>query len=116
MRATEAGNPLDIPETNIRPPRGVSVKLRFEWREEKAIRNRKDHRVSFDEAASVFDDPLLITFPDPNHSETEERYLSIGISSKGRILIVSHTDREDKTRIISARKATVLERSLYEEK
>ncbi len=93
------------------------MKPNFEWDEAKAIKNRKDHRgISFDEATSVFDDPLLITYPDPTHSEDEERYLSIGISSKARILIVAHTDRENKIRIISARKATVSERSMYEEK
>ncbi len=91
------------------------MKLEFEWNEEKAKVNLKKHRVSFDEAASVFSDPVLITFPDPLHSESEERYLSIGISLKGRVLIVAHTDRENKIRIISCRKATSLERKRYEE-
>jgi len=91
------------------------VKPNFDWDDGKAKRNLKKHRVSFDEAASVFDDPRLITFPDPLHSESEERYLSIGISSNGRLLIVSHADRENKIRIINSRKAALLERRLYEE-
>jgi uncharacterized DUF497 family protein len=92
------------------------VKPNFDWDEKKAKANLKKHRgVSFDEATSVFDDPRLITFPDLLHSESEERYLSIGISFKGRILIVSHIDQANKIRIISSRKATVLEQGLYEE-
>jgi uncharacterized DUF497 family protein len=87
----------------------------FKWDEEKASANLKKHRASFNEAASIFDDPMAITFPDPLHSESEERCLTIGISYKGRILIVAHTGRENKIRIINCRKATALERSLYEE-
>ncbi len=88
----------------------------FEWDEDKAIRNRRKHHVSFEETATAFEDPLLVTFPDPEHSETEERYLSIGISSKGKFLIISHTPRNNKIRIIGARKATIAEQKLYEEK
>ncbi len=92
------------------------MKLNFEWNEEKARANLKKHRVSFDETISVFDDPRLITFLDLFHSESEERYLSIGISSQGRVLIVAHTDRQGRIRIISCRKATTSERRQYEEK
>lgn len=87
----------------------------LEWDEEKASANLKKHRASFDEAASIFDDPIAITFPDPRHSESEERYLSIGTSFKGRILIVAHTGRENKIRVINCRRATASERRLYEE-
>jgi uncharacterized DUF497 family protein len=92
------------------------MKPGFEWDEKKAKSNfKRHHGVSFDEATSVFDDPRLITFPDLPHSESEARYLSIGVSIKGRILIVSHTDRNNQIRIISCRKATDLERRRYEE-
>ena len=90
--------------------------LGFEWDEEKASANLKKHRVSFDEAVSAFDDPMLITFSDPLHSEGEERFLSIGISSKNRVLIIAHTDRANKVRIVNCRKATASERKQYEEK
>ncbi len=88
--------------------------LAFEWDEEKARANLKKHHVSFDEAASMFDDPMLITFPDPLHSQSEERYISIGVSAKGRVLTVAHTDRGNRVRIINCRKATASEQSQYE--
>jgi hypothetical protein len=64
------------------------MELTFEWDEEKAKKNLRDHKVSFEEAKTVFNDPFLMTYPDPDHSEEEQRYLSIGCSSTGRILIV----------------------------
>lgn len=91
------------------------MELNFEWDEAKAQENWRKHKVSFDEAKTVFGDPFLWTFPDPDHSYTEECYLSIGYSAKGRVLVVSHTERRGKIRIISCRKATVTERRAYEE-
>jgi uncharacterized DUF497 family protein len=73
------------------------------------------HGVAFPEAATVFGDPLAITYSDPDHSEDEDRFLTFGHSSEGHLLVVSHTDRGRRTRIISARRATRKERKLYEE-
>ena len=89
--------------------------MKFEWDEEKAKANLHKHKVTFDEAATIFGDFLARTFPDPDHSLEEDRYITIGTSDRGRVLIVSHTDREDRTRIISARKAKPHERKAYEE-
>jgi uncharacterized DUF497 family protein len=86
------------------------MELTFEWDEEKAKENLKKHRVSFQEAKTVFNDPFLWTFPDPEHSDIEERYINIGYSSKGRVLVVTHTERGGSIRIISCRKATASER------
>lgn len=91
------------------------MKLNFEWEEEKAKTNLKKHRVSFDEATTVFIDPLSITIPDPDHSVDEQRYIDIGSSDKGRVLVVVYTERGSNIRIISCRKATPSERKLYEE-
>jgi len=89
--------------------------MEFEWDEEKAKRNLRKHKVSFPEAATVFGDPLSVTFPDPDHSVDEDRFITMGISNRDRVLVVSHTDREDGIRIISARKAVGRERKFYEE-
>jgi uncharacterized DUF497 family protein len=86
----------------------------FDWDEEKARSNFIKHGVSFDEATSVFDDPLFLTFADPQHSLNEQRFLIMGESAKGRLLVVSYTDRAAKTRLISARLATRKERKAYE--
>ncbi|MEW5721050.1 MAG: BrnT family toxin [Chloroflexota bacterium] len=91
------------------------MKPNFEWDEEKAKANYRQHGVTFDEGTTVFSDPFSITIPDPDHSADEERYLDIGTSDKGRVLIVSYTERGTKIRIISCRKATPRERRLYEE-
>lgn len=88
--------------------------LEFEWDPEKATSNEKKHGVSFQEAATVFGDHLSVTFFDPDHSIDEDRYITIGTSSDGHLIIVSHTDRDDRIRIISARKATRRERKIYE--
>jgi uncharacterized protein len=87
----------------------------FEWDTNKAAKNLSKHQVSFDEAKTVFDDPLYIDFYDPDHSEAEERYLIVGRSNQGKILIVSYTERNNSIRIISARKVTKAERKVYEE-
>ena len=92
--------------------------MQFEWNSDKANSNLKKHSVSFNEASTVFNDPLSVTFPDPDHSFGEERYVIIGLSSANRILIVPHTDRADRAdrvRIISAREATRNERRFYED-
>lgn len=89
--------------------------MEFEWNPDKAALNFEKHGVSFQEAATVFNDPLSMTFPDPDHSIGESRYVIIGLSRFGQLLVVAHTDREGKVRIISARKATRQERRFYEE-
>ncbi len=89
--------------------------LNFEWDEEKAEANLKKHRASFDEATTVFSDPFSITIPDPAHSAEEDRYIDIGASEKGRILVVVYTERGTTIRIISCRKATPAEHRRYEE-
>jgi uncharacterized protein len=91
------------------------VWIEFEWNPEKARSNYEKHNVSFEEAATVFDDLLSVTFPDPDHSIGESRYVIIGLSRFGQLLIVAHTDREETIRIISARKATRQERRFYEQ-
>jgi uncharacterized DUF497 family protein len=89
--------------------------LTFEWDEDKAKANLKKHRVSFEEAKTVFNDPLAITIPDPQHSSDESRYIDIGCSSQGRTLVVVYTERKENIRVISSREATRLERQRYEE-
>jgi len=89
--------------------------MEFEWDPDKAAWNLAKHGISFHEAATVFGDPLAATYFDPDHSAEEDRFLTFGHSSKGRVLVVSHTDREDRTRIISARRATRKERKVHEE-
>ncbi len=86
----------------------------FEWDPAKARGNLRSHRVSFEEAATVFGDPLALTYPDPDHSVSEQRFITAGSSSANRVIIVAHTDRDDNIRIISARKATPRERKRYE--
>lgn len=88
--------------------------MEFEWDDKKASRNSGKHGVSFHEAATIFDDPLAVTYYDPDHSDDEDRYITIGTATSRRLLIVSHTDRDDRTRIISARVATPKERRAYE--
>ncbi len=88
--------------------------MEFEWHPKKAEINLKKHRVSFEEANTVFGDYLSVTFPDPYHSKEEERFLIIGLSNKHRMLVVSHTYRNEKVRLISARLATKHEKKFYE--
>ena len=89
--------------------------MTFEWDPAKAVANARKHRVSFEEAASVFLDPDALTFVDPDHSEHEEREITIGRSARSRILFLAHAARNDHIRIISARKATRREQGQYEE-
>lgn len=89
--------------------------MEFEWNLDKAALNLEKHGVSFQEAATVFNDSLSTTFPDPDHSIGESRYVIIGISRFGQVLVVAHTERGEKLRIISARRATRQERRFYEE-
>jgi len=91
------------------------MKPNFEWDPDKERKNIRKHEVGFDEASSIFDDPMFITVIDEEHSTDEERYITIGLSNKNRLLLVAHTEREDRIRIISARKATRNEEKFYEE-
>jgi uncharacterized protein len=87
----------------------------FSWDARKAAANLKKHGVDFREAATVFDDALSTTFPDRDHSSAEQRFLTLGQSAQGRVLVVSHTDEDVRIRLISAREATRRERRFYEE-
>lgn len=89
--------------------------MEFEWDSKKAIENIQKHGVAFQEAATVFGDPLAITFGDPDHSLSEDRHITFGLSLQKRLIVVSHTERGDRTRIISARLMDHKERKIYEE-
>ena len=89
--------------------------MTYEWDPEKAKANFKKHRLDFEEATTVFLDPLAITFPDLGHSSAEHRELTIGCTIKGRCVFVSHCERKGRIRIVSARPATRHERKQYEE-
>lgn len=88
--------------------------LTFEWDPPKARSNFAKHGVGFEEASTVFGDPLSLTIPDPEHSRMEERFVTMGIAFTGKLLVVVHTDRGDNIRIISARRANRRERKSYE--
>ena len=88
--------------------------MEFEWAPNKASSNLVKHNISFHEASTVFGDPLALTFPDPDHSHDETRYITIGESIQRQLLIISHTDIAQRIRIISARKVTRRERKIYE--
>jgi hypothetical protein len=89
--------------------------VNYEWDARKAKTNFRKHGVSFEEAATVFLDPLAITFPDPDHSVEEDREITVGLTTKNRVVFMSHCLRGDRTRIVSARKTTRKERKQYEE-
>lgn len=89
--------------------------LTFEWDDRKAKANLAKHAVSFEEAATVFGDPLSLTIPDPAHSAAENRFVILGLSHRQRLLVVIHVERGDTIRIVSARRATRTERRHYEE-
>lgn len=88
--------------------------VEFEWDDEKAVSNLEKHGVAFEEGTTIFNDPLIVTIRDPNHSLSEERYISIGISIQARLLVVIHTERGERNRLISCRKAGNAERKVYE--
>ena len=89
--------------------------MKFEWDQQKAQSNLIKHGIAFEEAQTVFDDPLYVDFYDPDHSETENRYIIIGTSSIGHVLLLSYTERGDIIRIISARQVTEQELKAYQE-
>lgn len=88
--------------------------MKFEWDKQKAKSNLSKHGISFEEAQTVFDDPLYVDFYDPDHSEDEDRYIIVGESSNSRVLLVSYTERDDKIRLISARQVTKQELIAYQ--
>ena len=88
--------------------------MEFEWHPDKAVANLRKHGVSCEEAATVLADPLSITVPDPDHSQNEERFITVGMSFEHRLLIVAHTERGVRIRLISARELTAIERTTYE--
>ena len=88
----------------------------FEWNSAKDISNQKKHKVTFDEAATVFSDLLYLEIADPDHSQNEERFIALGLSNRCRLLVVSHTFVDEIVRIISARKATTNEKRQYGDK
>jgi uncharacterized DUF497 family protein len=92
----------------------IDTTMLFEWDNEKARLNLKKHGISFDEAATVFYDPLSATFDDPGHSKVEHRLITIGISFQNRLLVVAHTERGNSIRVINARTATAHERKRHE--
>jgi len=89
--------------------------MKFQWDPNKDAANQRKHGVGFREAATVFDDPLSTTFPDYDHSASEQRFLAIGMSARGRVMVVAHAEQGDTIRIISARSVTKRERKFYEE-
>ncbi len=89
--------------------------MEFEWDPKKAAKNLRKHGVSFNEAATVFGDSLGTTVPDPDHSVAEDRYITVGMSNRRRLVMVAHTEREERSRIISARELTRAEKEAYEE-
>lgn len=89
--------------------------LQFEWNPTKAANNLVKHGISFEEAVTIFSDPMFVTVVDYDHSQDEERYITIGLSGYARLLMVAHTDRSGQIRIISARKATKKEEYFYEQ-
>lgn len=89
--------------------------MEFEWDPRKAAANARKHGVHFEEAITVFGDPLAVTFDDPDHSVDERRFLTFGVSAKGRLLVVVHTEQRRSVRIINARRTTRAERTIYEQ-
>ena len=89
--------------------------MKFEWDPKKAISNLRKHKVSFEEATTALSDPMAATGTDPDHSIGEFRYVTFGISDRGRLLVVAHTEQSETIRIINARLASRRERKIYEE-
>ena len=105
-----------IPKVRVSSVGESDMALTFEWDEHKALRNEQKHSVSFDEATTVFGDPDAMTIFDAYHSVNEDRFITIGLSNHGRVLVVVYTEREPNIRLISARKATPAERRQYEQR
>ena len=93
----------------------MDIQRHFEWDADKAARNLQKHGVALEEAVTVFEDPMFITVVDDEHSTDEERYITVGTSSQSQLLMVAHTDRGGRIRIISARRATKREAQFYAE-
>jgi uncharacterized DUF497 family protein len=111
-----AGHVVDAVSTQMEDSKECYTKaMEFEWDDEKNATNLQKHGISFEEGATVFGDALSDTFDDPDHCGDENRFLTIGGSDKGRLLVVTHADRDDRIRIISARELTAQERRSYEE-
>lgn len=91
------------------------MSIEFEWDPRKARTNHRKHGVTFEEAATAFGDASSLTIHDPDHSTEEQRFVLLGLSERGRLLAVAHTDRDDRVRIITARKATKAETRAYGE-
>jgi len=91
------------------------VSTNFEWNFQKAESNLQKHAIRFEEAATIFDDPLHITLLDEEHSQDEDRFITIGYSNQNRLLLVAHAEKEQRVRIISARKVTNHEKKFYDE-
>jgi uncharacterized DUF497 family protein len=114
------GTGADAPRLILSRPNGFDLEAEytqsmvFEWDPAKAAANHKKHAVDFSEAMTIFADPLELTIADPDHSEDEQRFLSIGRSTGGRLLVVAYTERAGRTRIINAREASSQERKHYE--
>ena len=113
LEATNTSTKAGLPESHFGEQRQMG--LIFEWDSAKALSNFEKHGVTFDEASTAFEDPLSMTVTDPLHSEGEERFVLIGCSRRHRLLVVVHTDRGDRVRIISARPAARKERLQHEE-
>jgi uncharacterized DUF497 family protein len=94
---------------------GYNKNMKIEWDPKKARLNLRKHKVSFEEAATAMSDPMAATGADPDHSITEYRYITFGVSDRGRLLVVAHTEEDETIRIISARLASKGERKIYEE-
>ncbi len=107
---------LDFAAAEPRPEEALDPEhqVEFEWDPTKTAANERKHGVTFPETATVFGDPLAATFDDPDHSVDEQRYITFGMSQSNRLLVVSHSDRGDRVRIISARRMTRQETSIYE--
>ncbi len=89
--------------------------MEFEWDQSKGVSNLRKHGIGFEDATSIFGDPLAFTFRDPDHSVGEARFLTFGVTRTGELLVISHASRNNRTRLISARRATRAERQIYEE-
>jgi hypothetical protein len=115
-RSERDGMGMPYPLQHVRLPARLCYTntMDFEWDDQKAEYNLQKHGVSFPEASTAFYDPLVITFADPDHSADEDRFIVIGLSAAGRLLMVAHTDRGNRIRIISARTLKPKERRLYE--